>query len=73
MSNSISIESKNQYKSLKLRLYPNQEQITLINKTFGCCRQIFNNRLQEKQEFYIYLSPKELVFSNSSSAFKISE
>lgn len=53
MSNTISIESKNQYKSFKLRLYPNQEQITLINKTFGCCRQIFNNRLQEKQEFYI--------------------
>ena len=54
MSNTFSEESKNQnFKSLKLRLYPNQEQITLINKTFGCCRQIFNNRLQEKQEFYI--------------------
>lgn len=55
MSNTISTESKNQkfYKAFKLRLYPNREQITLINKTFGCCRQIFNNRLQEKQEFYI--------------------
>lgn len=55
MSNTISIEPKNQKfcKALKLRLYPNQKQIILINKTFGCCRQIFNNRLQEKQEFYI--------------------
>ena len=54
MSNIFSAELKNQnFKSLKLRIYPNQEQITLINKTFGCCRQIFNNRLQEKQEFYI--------------------
>lgn len=55
MSNTISIESKNQkfHKAFKLRLYPNQEQITLINKTFGCCRQIYNNRIQEKQEFYI--------------------
>lgn len=55
MSNTVSVESRNQkfHKALKLRLYPNQEQITLINKTFGCCRQIFNNRLQEKQEFYI--------------------
>lgn len=47
MSNKISI------KSLKLRIFPNQEQITLIEKTFGCCRQIYNNRLQEKQDFYI--------------------
>lgn len=47
MSNEISI------KSLKLRIFPNQEQITLIEKTFGCCRQIYNNRLQEKQDFYI--------------------
>ena len=55
MSSTISIKPKNQkfYKAFKLRLYPNQEQITLINKTFGCCRQIYNNRLQETQEFYI--------------------
>lgn len=47
MSNTISI------KSLKLRIFPNQEQINLIEKTFGCCRQIYNNRLREKQDFYI--------------------
>ena len=24
----------------------------LINKTFGCCRQIYNNRLFERNQFY---------------------
>lgn len=47
MSNTVSI------KSLKLRIFPNQEQIQLIEKTFGCCRQIYNNRIDEKIEFYI--------------------
>lgn len=41
------------HKSLKLRIYPNQEQIILINKTFGCCRLVYNERLQERNEFYI--------------------
>ena len=29
-----------QHRALKLRIYPNSEQEILINKTFGCCRQI---------------------------------
>lgn len=41
------------HKSLKLRIYPNQEQTILINKTFGCCRLVYNERLQERNEFYI--------------------
>lgn len=41
------------HKSLKLRLYPNQEQKILIDKTFGCCRKLYNEHLQEKNEFYI--------------------
>ena len=41
-----------QHRALKLRIYPTQEQEILINKTFGCCRQIFNNRLFERNEFY---------------------
>lgn len=41
------------HKSLKLRIYPNQEQKTLIDKTFGCCRKLYNEHLQEKNEFYI--------------------
>ena len=37
-----------QHRALKLRIYPTKEQEILINKTFGCCRQIFNNRLFER-------------------------
>ena len=29
-----------QHKSLKLRIYPSEEQEILINKTFGCCRKL---------------------------------
>lgn len=41
-----------QHRALKLRIYPTKEQEILINKTFGCCRQIFNNHLFERNEFY---------------------
>lgn len=52
MSIKISIESV-KHKSLKVRIYPTENQRILIEKTFGCCRQIFNFHLQEKNEFYI--------------------
>ena len=42
-----------QYKSLKLRIYPTKEQESLINQTFGCCRKLYNEHLQERNEFYI--------------------
>jgi len=53
MSDKLVENSTVQYKSLKLRIYPNSEQETLINKTFGCCRLLYNEHLQEKNEFYI--------------------
>ena len=34
-------------KSLKLRIYPSEEQKVILNKTFGCCRVIYNERLTE--------------------------
>ena len=40
------------HKSLKVRLYPNQEQSILLNKTFGCCRLVYNERLHEHIEWY---------------------
>ena len=39
-------------KSLKFVLFPSTTQKELINKTFGCCRQIYNNRLAERINFY---------------------
>lgn len=35
-----------QYKTYKFRLYPNEEQSVLINKTIGCSRFVFNHFLE---------------------------
>ena len=40
------------HKSLRLRIYPNKSQEILINKTFGCCRLIYNLHLDERLKFY---------------------
>ena len=39
-------------KSYKYRIYPTPEQQTLINKTFGCCRFIYNLALETKNYAY---------------------
>lgn len=38
--------------AFKYRIYPNKEQEILINKTFGCCRFIYNRMLSDKIEYY---------------------
>jgi putative transposase len=47
----------NQHKAFRFRLYPNKEQQTMINKTIGCTRFVFNHFLaqQKKQEAYWYI------------------
>lgn len=40
------------YKSYKFRLYPNKQQETLIQKTFGCARFVYNQCLAHKIETY---------------------
>ena len=35
------------HKALKVRLYPSEEQKVILNKTFGCCRFLYNERLAE--------------------------
>ncbi|MGM9950285.1 MAG: IS200/IS605 family element RNA-guided endonuclease TnpB [Lysinibacillus sp.] len=37
-------------KAFKFRCYPTKEQASLIHKTFGCCRFVFNQLLGEQQE-----------------------
>ena len=39
-------------KSYKFRIYPNSEQIELIEKTFGCTRFIYNYFLDQRIEIY---------------------
>ena len=50
--NKLVVNAEIQHRALKLRIYPTKEQEILINKTFGCCRQIYNNRLFERNQFY---------------------
>lgn len=37
-------------KAIKVRIYPNKGQITLLYKTFGCCRKIYNSLLELQQK-----------------------
>ena len=39
-------------KAYKFRIYPNKEQEELIQKTFGCCRFVYNKFLSLKNELY---------------------
>lgn len=39
-------------KAYKYRLYPNQKQELMINKTFGCVRFVYNKMLAERKEVY---------------------
>ena len=50
------------YKGYKFRLYPTPEQATLINKTIGSCRYVFNWALgrQNKKDVYWYIT-EEMV------------
>ena len=41
-----------QYTALKVRLYPSAEQAELFEKTFGCCRYIWNQMLSDERRFY---------------------
>ena len=38
--------------SYKFQLYPNVEQINLIERTFGCCRYVYNHYLAMRQDVY---------------------
>ena len=40
------------YKSIRVRLYPIEEQEVLINKTFGCCRFVYNQTLENCKQSY---------------------
>ena len=40
------------HKALKVRLYPSEEQKVILNKTFGCCRFVYNKYKEEKDNFY---------------------
>ena len=40
------------FKSYKYRIYPNKQQEELIQKTFGCCRFVYNQTLAYRKDKY---------------------
>ncbi|BAU27814.1 helix-turn-helix protein [Aneurinibacillus soli] len=40
------------HKGFKFRLYPTEKQATLINKSIGCVRYVFNHFLAKRKEAY---------------------
>jgi len=53
-------------KGYKYRIYPNEEQKVQINKTFGCCRFVYNHFLTARIELY-KTEQKSLPYSKCSS------
>ena len=49
-------------KGFQYRIYPNKEQRTLINKTFGCCRFVYNFALaKQRKEEATWYTVNEMV------------
>ncbi len=42
-----------QFDTIKIRLHPTPEQTELFEKTFGCCRYIWNQMLSDHERFYL--------------------
>lgn len=40
------------YRGVKYRLYPSYNQVQIIEKTFECCRQLWNKSLEHKLKLY---------------------
>lgn len=62
-------------RALKIRIYPNVQQITLLNKTFGCSRFIYNTMLSERKDIYAKLknNPRELYEYNYKTEKQLKE
>ncbi len=53
-------------RAYKFRIYPNKQQQTLIAKTFGCCRFVYNYYLAKRIE--LYKNEKKVFTCNECSA-----
>jgi len=48
----VNLSIRTVIKGYKYRIYPNEEQKVQINKTFGCCRFVYNHFLAMRIELY---------------------
>ena len=53
-------------KGYKFRLYPNKEQLILLNKTLGCCRFIFNHFLSVRRDSW-EIDKKSISYNETSA------
>ena len=60
-------------KGFKVRIYPNREQIQLIEKTFGCVRYVYNYMLKFKQKAYNIFKLKLSYVKMSSILTKLKQ
>ena len=62
--------STTRHVTIKVRLYPNAAQAELFEKTFGCCRYIWNQMLADQQRFYLetgqHFIPTPAKYKNSA-------
>ena len=57
----MSTPAKSFVKGFKFPIYPTPEQIKLLDKTFGCCRKVYNIVLAEtSKEYDAYAEHKKL-------------
>ena len=49
-------------RAYKYRLYPNKQQEILLQKSFGCCRWIYNWALKEKHECFVKENKSVSIF-----------
>ena len=51
-----------QIRAIKVPIHPDADQKTLIRKTFGCTRLIWNKMLADEQEFY-YATDRHFIIT----------
>ena len=56
------------YKGYKFGLYPTKDQATMMNKTIGSCRYVFNQALSQQNHKNIYWSITQEMVQNGQLA-----
>ena len=54
-------------RAVKIRIYPNKEQIIQIEKTIGCCRFLYNQMLADKISHY---QKEKKMLKNTPAGYK---
>ena len=63
----MSTPAKPFVKGFKFPIYPTPEQIELLDKTFGCCRKVYNVLLaQTSKEYDVHLQNKKLSIPSNA-------